>query len=386
MRGLARTKYALVVDLREHDPVYRYDPTSNAARLARVLAGAELERAAGRRDLLSVRDEPQSLPGTRYIDFLLPGLIGMNVMGSSVWGVGYSPRRRPQAQASAPLCGHRDAPQPLPGVVLSLAPFVSRARARRARHLRRAGVWHHDPGERRRTDPGGPDRRRRLRRPWPARRRPHRQHRGRHRLDELHPVAHVGAIRRLLHERALSRLVPTLHSGAAADRVGRRSTPRLQRGSQPARPSSPSSPSWSRGPSSPSPSLRGPSAGRDPTKSSSSASRTAKQGRESARARPRPRRPSKSARARVRESRLPPSDARRRTARVREARPPPTRLQREAPGESASPLRKTAEPRNESASPLPGSKTSQGKSRWMAPVAGSSAADRRCRPAAPASR
>jgi ABC-2 type transport system permease protein len=90
MRGLARTKYALVVDLREHDAVYRYDPTSNAARLARVLAGAELERAAGRRDLLSVRDEPQSLPGTRYIDFLLPGLIGMNVMGSSVWGVGYS--------------------------------------------------------------------------------------------------------------------------------------------------------------------------------------------------------------------------------------------------------------------------------------------------------
>lgn len=90
MRGLARTKFALVIDLRQHDPIYRYDPTSNAARLARALALAELERAAGRRDLLSVKDEPQSLPGTRYIDFLLPGLIGMNVMGSSVWGVGYS--------------------------------------------------------------------------------------------------------------------------------------------------------------------------------------------------------------------------------------------------------------------------------------------------------
>jgi ABC-type multidrug transport system permease subunit len=90
LRGLARTKYALVVDLREAEPVYRYDLKSSSARLARALSDAEIQRAAGRRDPLSPRDEAQTLPGTRYIDFLLPGLIGMNVMGSSVWGVGYS--------------------------------------------------------------------------------------------------------------------------------------------------------------------------------------------------------------------------------------------------------------------------------------------------------
>lgn len=90
LRGLARTRYALVVDLRGGEPVYRYDAVSSSARLARALADAELERAAGRRDVLSPRDEPQTLPGTRYIDFLLPGLIGLNIMGSSVWGVGYS--------------------------------------------------------------------------------------------------------------------------------------------------------------------------------------------------------------------------------------------------------------------------------------------------------
>jgi ABC-2 type transport system permease protein len=90
LRDLARTKYALVLDLREREPVYRYDAASSSARLARALTDAELETAAGRRDLLSPRDEPQTLPGTRYIDFLVPGLIGMNVMGSSVWGVGYS--------------------------------------------------------------------------------------------------------------------------------------------------------------------------------------------------------------------------------------------------------------------------------------------------------
>jgi ABC-2 type transport system permease protein len=90
LRGLARTRYALVLDLRGAQPVYRYDPMLREARLARAYADAELERAAGRRDLLTPRDEPQSLPGTRYIDFLLPGLIALNLMGSSLWGVGYS--------------------------------------------------------------------------------------------------------------------------------------------------------------------------------------------------------------------------------------------------------------------------------------------------------
>jgi ABC-2 type transport system permease protein len=88
--GLARTRYAIVVDLRGPEPVYRFDPMLRESRLARVLTEDVLEGAAGRRDLLSPRDQPQTLPGTRYIDFLLPGLIGLNLMGSSLWGVGYS--------------------------------------------------------------------------------------------------------------------------------------------------------------------------------------------------------------------------------------------------------------------------------------------------------
>jgi ABC-2 type transport system permease protein len=90
LRGLARTRFALVLDLRQAEPVYRFDPTLRDARLARALVDAELQRAAGRRDVLATTEERRSLPGTRYIDFLVPGLIGMNLMGSSVWGVGYS--------------------------------------------------------------------------------------------------------------------------------------------------------------------------------------------------------------------------------------------------------------------------------------------------------
>jgi ABC-2 type transport system permease protein len=88
--GLSRTRYAIVVDLRGPEPVYRFDPMLRESRLARALTEDVLEGAAGRRDLLLARDQPQTLPGTRYIDFLLPGLIGLNLMGSSLWGVGYS--------------------------------------------------------------------------------------------------------------------------------------------------------------------------------------------------------------------------------------------------------------------------------------------------------
>src|SRR5437870_3485383 len=70
--------------------VYRYDSTRTESRLARLEADAALQRARGRADATSVRDERITEPGARYIDFLIPGLLGMNLMGSGLWGVGFS--------------------------------------------------------------------------------------------------------------------------------------------------------------------------------------------------------------------------------------------------------------------------------------------------------
>jgi ABC-type multidrug transport system permease subunit len=89
-RGLARARYDLLVELTGEQPVYRYDPQLPAARLARALTDAAVQRAAGRVEALRPVDEPSSAPGTRYIDFLIPGLIAMNVMGSSLWSIGYN--------------------------------------------------------------------------------------------------------------------------------------------------------------------------------------------------------------------------------------------------------------------------------------------------------
>ncbi len=69
---------------------YRLDPSRPEAGIARARVDDALQRAAGRRDLLKSRDVPTSEPGGRYVDFLVPGLIGMNLMSAGMWGIGYA--------------------------------------------------------------------------------------------------------------------------------------------------------------------------------------------------------------------------------------------------------------------------------------------------------
>src|SRR3989449_8131944 len=70
--------------------VYGYDSTRTESRLARLEVDEVLQRARGRPDVASVRVERVVEPGSRYIDFLIPGLLGMNLMGSGLCGVGFS--------------------------------------------------------------------------------------------------------------------------------------------------------------------------------------------------------------------------------------------------------------------------------------------------------
>jgi ABC transporter DrrB family efflux protein len=70
--------------------VYRYDSTRTESRLARLEVDDALQRAKGRADPTRVRDDRVIEPGSRYIDFLIPGLLGMNLMGSGLWGVGFA--------------------------------------------------------------------------------------------------------------------------------------------------------------------------------------------------------------------------------------------------------------------------------------------------------
>ena len=88
-RTALRTGRVTVVVVPGDPPTYRWDPTRPEARLARAVADDLLQRAAGRKDPLAPRDERVTEPGTRYVDFLVPGLVGMNVMSAGMWGIGW---------------------------------------------------------------------------------------------------------------------------------------------------------------------------------------------------------------------------------------------------------------------------------------------------------
>ena len=70
--------------------VYEYDDTNPEGRTARMLADRAVQRAAGRLDPVGSGDRIMREPGSRYIDFLIPGLLGMNLMGSAIWGMGFT--------------------------------------------------------------------------------------------------------------------------------------------------------------------------------------------------------------------------------------------------------------------------------------------------------
>lgn len=70
--------------------VYRYDDTNPEGRTARLLADRAVQRSAGRADPIASNDQIMREAGSRYIDFLIPGLLGMNLMGSAIWGMGFA--------------------------------------------------------------------------------------------------------------------------------------------------------------------------------------------------------------------------------------------------------------------------------------------------------
>jgi ABC-2 type transport system permease protein len=82
-------KVSLLID-GDSTPVFHFDPTRPEARTARVEADDALQKAAGRRDVFRANEVQVSEQGSRYIDFLIPGLIGMNLMSTGMWGMGFT--------------------------------------------------------------------------------------------------------------------------------------------------------------------------------------------------------------------------------------------------------------------------------------------------------
>jgi ABC-type multidrug transport system permease subunit len=87
--ALRRGRIILLVRSNGDRPALIYDPTRPETRLASLAVTEALESAAGRTDPLPLAHETRVRGGSRYIDFLLPGLIGLNLLGTGMWGIGF---------------------------------------------------------------------------------------------------------------------------------------------------------------------------------------------------------------------------------------------------------------------------------------------------------
>jgi ABC-2 type transport system permease protein len=87
--ALRRGKVSLLVEGAD-TVLFRFDATRPDAQSARREADNALQTAAGRRDVIVTREERVHEQGARYIDFLIPGLLGMNLMGTGMWSMGFT--------------------------------------------------------------------------------------------------------------------------------------------------------------------------------------------------------------------------------------------------------------------------------------------------------
>src|ERR1041385_2297283 len=211
-------------------PVLTFDPTRAETRLAQLATVEALEHAAGRRDVVGATLDTRVRAGSRYIDFLIPGLIGLNLLGTGMWGIGFpiatarqqkllkrmlaTPMRRSDYLLSLMLAR-------LGGLVVGGG---GRARLRHARVRR--------PGARvlARARARQPARRGHVLRAGAARRQPRAHDRGGLRAHERDDDADVAALGQLLLRRPLPHRDAVAGPGAAAHRGQQRAARDHERG------------------------------------------------------------------------------------------------------------------------------------------------------------
>lgn len=90
-RHALATGSVLLLAIQKPDSViFEFDSTNPDARMASIIADRALQHAAGQKDVVQLKDLQIHETGSRYIDFVIPGLLGMNLMSSAIWGIGFS--------------------------------------------------------------------------------------------------------------------------------------------------------------------------------------------------------------------------------------------------------------------------------------------------------
>jgi ABC-2 type transport system permease protein len=70
-------------------PTYRFDPGREESRLARLVVDNALKRASGRTDPWTAREDVVQVAGSRYVDWLIPGIVALGIMNNGMWSIGF---------------------------------------------------------------------------------------------------------------------------------------------------------------------------------------------------------------------------------------------------------------------------------------------------------
>jgi ABC-2 type transport system permease protein len=70
--------------------IYELDPSRPEALTARRAVDDRLQRAAGRRDALLTEDRIAVAVGGRYVDWMVPGLLGLQLLNGALWGTAWT--------------------------------------------------------------------------------------------------------------------------------------------------------------------------------------------------------------------------------------------------------------------------------------------------------
>ena len=68
-------------------PTYRFDPSRDESRAARLVVDDVLKRAAGRSDPWTAREDAVQIAGSRYVDWLIPGILCLGIMNNGMWSI-----------------------------------------------------------------------------------------------------------------------------------------------------------------------------------------------------------------------------------------------------------------------------------------------------------
>ena len=78
-----------VIVVAGNPPTYRFDPTREESKLAQLVVDNVLQRAAGRANPWHAREDLIEVPGSRYVDWLIPGIISLGIMNNGLWSIGF---------------------------------------------------------------------------------------------------------------------------------------------------------------------------------------------------------------------------------------------------------------------------------------------------------